>query len=300
MAKIGTSQNGWPVYDTTAPYVRFTVEGRGFWAANADVAIVMKDYITWYHKNIESINLKVRESPGYDDWSYNVRPVRGQTTGYSNHGSATAIDINATLHPRGVHGTYSTAQRNKIKAKIATYGGVLRHGEFYTKTVDGMHVEINTSNKTTVAKLAAKILAPAKAPVKPKPKPATPKPKPVEVDDMDAKELLNSKVTLGATAAKVLGKKADGKDNVVSLESVLLWPPSGERVRQEQTAQFTALTKQVAGLAASLGALNAAVAGIARGSSAEVQKAFADGIASLKTELANIDVTVSLGDTDNQ
>lgn len=295
MAKIGTSQNGWPVYDTTAPFVRFTVEGRGFWAANADVATVMKDWITWYHKNIESINLTVRETPGYDDWSYAVRPVRGQTTGYSNHGSATAIDINATRHPRGVKNTFTTSQRNKIRAKIATYDGVLRHGEFYNSTVDGMHVEINAS-AAKVAAVARKIKAADKPPVKAPAKPATPP----EVDEVSAKELLGSKVTLGTTAAKYLGKKVDGKENVVTLESLLLWSPSGERVRQEQDAQYKALAKQIAGLAASLATLNTAVAGLVKGSAPEVQAAFAAGIATLKEELATIDVTVSLGDTDEE
>lgn len=287
MAKLGVSQNRWPVYSTTAPFVRFVVEGRGFWAANADVAVVLKDFITWFHKNIESINLTVKESPGYDDWSWAVRPVKGQTTGYSNHGSATAIDINATRHPRGVHNTYSASKRALLKAKIDSYGGVLRHGEFYTTTIDGMHVEINKP-AADVAKMALKILNASKpTPIKPATPPV------VEEDDM----LWNEQVKLTDTDAKILGGKVNDPRGIGTM---IRYAPGVERVRQEQKAQFTALTKSVAALSASLSTLNAAVAGLAKNSSADVQKAFATGIANLKTELANIDITVSLGDTDDK
>jgi len=295
MAKIGVSQNGWPVYTTTAPFVRFVVEGRGFWAANADVAVVMKDFISWFHKNIENINLTVKESPGYDDWSYAVRPVRGQTSGYSNHGSATAIDINATRHPRGVHGTYSASKRALLKKKIDSYGGVLRHGEFYTSTIDGMHVEIN-KNAAAVAAAAHKILSPAAkppvAPVKPPVAASPAKPVvPTEVDDMQ----WNEQTKLTETDAKILGGKVGDNRGIGTM---IRYAPGVERVRQEQAAQFKALTKSVAALSASLSTLNAAVAGLAKNSSADVQKAFATGIANLKTELATIDITVSLGDAD--
>lgn len=282
MAKLGTSQNGWPVYSTTDNFVRFTVEGRGFWAANADVAVVLKDFIVWYHKNIESINLKVKETPGYDDWSYAVRPVKGKTTGYSNHGSATAIDINATLHPFGVKNTFTSAQRTKLKAKIATYDGVLRHGEFYTSKVDGMHVEIN-ANAAAVKRMAAKITAAAK--------PQTPvKPVVPEVDEMQWNDL----VELTATDAGILGGKVKDKRGIGTM---IRYPPGVERVRKEQAEQYAALSKQIVGLTAALNALNVAVGGLVKGSAADVQKAFTTGIANLKEELATIDIKVSLGDT---
>lgn len=143
--KIGTSQNNWPVYDETDHFVRFTVEGRGFWAANADVATVFKYWIQWFHDHIEDINLHVAEKPGFDDWSWNVRPIRGKSSGYSNHASATAVDLNATRHPRGVHNTYTGEQRKRMQVKLQTplLNGVIRAGEFYEDIVDGMHFEIN-------------------------------------------------------------------------------------------------------------------------------------------------------------
>lgn len=156
MTKIGTSQNGWTVYSDTSNFTRFEAAGVKFWAANSDVAVIAADFINWYDKNIESINLKVKETPGYDDWSYAVRPIRGQTSGYSNHGSATAWDLNATRHPRGVKGTHTPAERDKLRTKLQEYRGVIRHGEFYTGTVDGMHFEID-DDRTAVNQVATAI-----------------------------------------------------------------------------------------------------------------------------------------------
>lgn len=158
MSKIGTSQNGWPVYTTTDNFVRTEVAGVKFWSATPDVAVVLDDFTLWYHENIEPITLPVKEAPGYDDWSYAVRPIRGQSTGYSNHGSATARDLNATRHPRGVKGTHTADERMKIKNRLTRYGGVLRHGEFYSGTIDGMHVEID-ADRTEVNRVATRIRA---------------------------------------------------------------------------------------------------------------------------------------------
>lgn len=159
MTKIGISQNGWAVYDTTDRFVRTEVEGVGFWSANADVALVLDDFTQRYHDTIEPITLPVKESPGRDDWSWAVRPIRGQTTGYSNHGSATARDLNATRHPRGVHNTYSISKRARLRTLVDSYDGVLRHGEFYVNaTIDGMHVEID-ADSVEVREMARKIRA---------------------------------------------------------------------------------------------------------------------------------------------
>lgn len=162
---LGTSQNGWPVYDDAhwrQHAVRTEVEGVGFWSANADVAVVLDDFTQKYNDRIESITLPVTEWPGYDDWSRALRPVRGQTSGFSNHGSITARDLNSTEHPRGVHNTYSAAQRAELRKLVDEYDGVLRSGEFYGpgSTIDGMHIEINDGvTPAEVKRLADKIRA---------------------------------------------------------------------------------------------------------------------------------------------
>jgi peptidoglycan hydrolase-like protein with peptidoglycan-binding domain len=93
-----------------------------------------------------------------DDWGFAVRPIRGQTTGYSNHASGTAIDLNATQHPRGVHGTFTAEQIKAIRKILAYCDGVVRWGGDYSAATptDPMHFEINAS-PAKVAKLARKI-----------------------------------------------------------------------------------------------------------------------------------------------
>jgi hypothetical protein len=144
------SSNGWPVYTDTSHFTRFTAGGRRWWAANADCAVVAAEFINRWNAEVESVT---KDDPELDDWSYALRPVRGQTTGYSNHASATAWDINALQHPRGVAvaKTFTRAQVatiHRIRAAITDDAGhpVLRWGGDYVNApIDGMHVEINAT-----------------------------------------------------------------------------------------------------------------------------------------------------------
>jgi hypothetical protein len=80
-----------------------------------------------------------------DDWGWAVRPIRGTTSGYSNHAGGTAADINAIQHPRGVplSRTFTAAQVNAIRHRLARYHGAIRWGGDYVNSpVDGMHIEI--------------------------------------------------------------------------------------------------------------------------------------------------------------
>lgn len=153
---IRYSQNGWPAYAVTDNYVRAASQGFAFWAANRDVAIVLGEFIRRFDLEVEEIDGPVR-----DDWSYANRLVRGSTSTISNHGSATAIDLNALKHPRGVRNTFSTAQQKRmhqIRDAIADDSGhpVLRLGMDFQSTVDDMHVEIN-ANATRVKEAADRI-----------------------------------------------------------------------------------------------------------------------------------------------
>lgn len=151
---MSTSQNGWPVFDSTDDLVKFTVSGVEFYAASHDVAYLGHDWISWFDKDIESLNLAVSVFPHHDDWSWSKRLVKGSSTIISNHASATAWDLNATRHPRGVKGTYGRVKRLKMRLRLRRYRdpltgvSVLRLGEFYTHAlVDGMHVEINADRE---------------------------------------------------------------------------------------------------------------------------------------------------------
>jgi len=155
---IVRSQNGWVARPDTKLLTRCTAKLTGgtllhFWAANEDVGVVFTDFIEQFDQTVENV-----AGPILDDWSYANRMIRDSTSVVSNHGSATAIDLNALQHPRKVRNTYTRIQRTKLKVLVASYGGVLRHGEFYTGTIDGMHCEID-AGPVEVKRLADKIRA---------------------------------------------------------------------------------------------------------------------------------------------
>jgi hypothetical protein len=151
------SQNGWPVLDRDDLHW-FTAAGQRFAAANADAATIAAYLIERFNAEVEPIHGTVM-----DDWSYAVRNVRGSATFVSNHASASAWDLNATRHPRGVHGTFSKAELRAIQrilADITDDSGdrVVRFGGDFTTVVDSMHFEINAGPRS-VHQAAEKIRA---------------------------------------------------------------------------------------------------------------------------------------------
>jgi hypothetical protein len=122
-----------------------------------DVTEVLREVARRFHSEVEPIDGGVR-----DDWGWAYRPVRGQQTGFSNHASGTAVDLNATQHPRGVKNTFTAAQERAVRRILAsmrderTGREVVRWGEDYTTTVDGMHFEIN-AGADAVSRVARRI-----------------------------------------------------------------------------------------------------------------------------------------------
>lgn len=91
----------------------------------------------WFHQHVEPI-----DTGELDDWGYASRPIRGSATELSNHASGTALDLNATKHPLGERGTFTSAQAAAIRAQLLQYDGCIRWGGDYTKRADEMHFEI--------------------------------------------------------------------------------------------------------------------------------------------------------------
>jgi len=240
------SQNGWPAYDTTTHFTRFTAAEQKWWAANDDVAVVFTEFIEQFVKRVEAIAGKV-----LDDWSYANRLVRGSTKTVSNHGSATAIDINALQHPRGVANTFSPSERvimRDIKNKITDNAGVsvLRLGMDYKTTVDDMHIEINAS-PAKVKQAANKIRE------RNKPKPPVPqKETPVAIPKVDLN--LKQLFTLGASAASNMDTPALRRKvgDTIDLDYLLQWGGAGVfRVWKSVTAarsEISTLSRQVSDL----------------------------------------------------
>jgi hypothetical protein len=140
---LSTSQNGWPVLPATSELLHtwrvpaksgpFTVRLR-----NGSAGFLLVHFLLWFAETIEKVL-----GPQLDDWGYAVRPIRGQTSGYSNHASGTAFDVNSLKHPLGKRGTYARWQYAKMRLRLALYRGCVRLGAFYEGRPDEMHGEID-------------------------------------------------------------------------------------------------------------------------------------------------------------
>lgn len=162
------SQNGYSACDSSV-IAKYTVPGSSVTInlRKGDVSVVLLDFASWYHKNIEPLHQN-------DTGGYNCRGIEGGTS-LSNHASGTAEDLRWNDHPRGKRNAgFSSAEVDKINAKLKEYGGVIRWGNNYNGTPDAMHFEIN-AGPAAVKKQADRIRA--KNNPKPTPKP-TPKPSP--------------------------------------------------------------------------------------------------------------------------
>ena len=166
------SENGWPVLDTAPPTLTIpgtTVKVR---VRPGDVATVLCYVAARFDDEVEDLDTAGHPfdpapaiagggpSGEPDDWGWAVRNVRGSATVISNHSSGTALDLNATQHPRGVHGTFTAVQVRAMRRILddPILAKVVRWGEDYNSTVDGMHVEINDGERS-VAQAAARIRA---------------------------------------------------------------------------------------------------------------------------------------------
>ncbi len=97
---------------------------------------VLAEFIRRFDAQVENVD------QGADDWGYAHRFI-GKSRTWSNHASGTAADLNATRHPQGRRGTFSTAQVAAIRKIIAELGSVIRWGGDYSgSSVDEMHFEI--------------------------------------------------------------------------------------------------------------------------------------------------------------
>lgn len=168
---MATTANGWPViFDnrTTGPQPRLrkwmVPAGNGlrsgeryFYLRDGAIGFVLMHFILWFHETIERLD----ETAIWDEWGWAVRPIRGQSSGYSNHAGGAAADVNATLHPRGVAvaKTFSSAEIKKIRVWVASkkYLGVLRWGGDWS-TPDGMHIEIAPVRPRRVKRVARMLM----------------------------------------------------------------------------------------------------------------------------------------------
>jgi peptidoglycan hydrolase-like protein with peptidoglycan-binding domain len=146
------SQNGYPANDRSL-IASYTIPGTHERIAvrKGSASVVLLDLLGFINSEIEAL-----QQSTLDEWGYAERNIVGAATTLSNHASGTAVDANATKHPLARTGTWSSAQKSKVHARLALYDGVLRWGEDYHHRVDGMHFEI-IKPPADVATLADKI-----------------------------------------------------------------------------------------------------------------------------------------------
>ncbi|GAA5035989.1 hypothetical protein GCM10023258_38470 [Terrabacter aeriphilus] len=137
-AQAATSQNGWPAgSSSTVPLATLSVGAATFPAGvrRGDVHVVLGYVARRFDSEVEAL------VKGWC-WGHSYRPISGSTT-LSNHSSGTAIDLNAPRHPLGKSGTFTAAQRSRIRAILTSCNGVVRWGGDYSGRKDEMHFEIN-------------------------------------------------------------------------------------------------------------------------------------------------------------
>lgn len=156
-----TSQNGWPASPRGADIGIVTVavplrSGTKTMQVASRAAPALTEIVQWWDANVEPVTTL---------GSYNYREIRGYegSNTISNHGSGTAIDINASKHPLGATNTVSALTAARITAKAASLG--LRWGGNYRSRKDAMHFEVifaptaaaMVQRATGVASTAAKV-----------------------------------------------------------------------------------------------------------------------------------------------
>ena len=153
--KIEKSNNGWRASKDPAEIniKQFAVAGTDIkLRCAAECGKLLAAFAAEFHATVEPI-----DKGTLDDWGYAYRPVRGETTGLSNHASGTAIDINASKHPLGKANTFTGPQEVILQALVKKYG--LRWGGNYKTRKDDMHFEVietPTQVKQRMTKLGIK------------------------------------------------------------------------------------------------------------------------------------------------
>lgn len=141
---MATSQNDYPVLtDSDHRLIWWNVPARNghfrIRLRHGSVGFLLVHLLLWISETIEDVTGKI-----LDDWGWALRPVRGQTTGYSNHASGSAFDVNSLVHVLGKRGTWKRWQYIKIRARLLlVYRSCIRAGLDYVNRPDEMHFEID-------------------------------------------------------------------------------------------------------------------------------------------------------------
>lgn len=146
-----TSHNGWPVFESGSDSALVSIPLITGRVRGGDVATILSYIVNQFNEKVEPIR---------KDWSwgYAYRPIRGATSGFSNHASATAVDINAPKHPMGEANTFTPEQVNTLRKILLPMKDVIRWGGDYRVRKDDMHFEINVPPSSPRVKEVADLI----------------------------------------------------------------------------------------------------------------------------------------------
>lgn len=119
-----------------------TIHAGGHTASvNQKVAGTFESFAKQYDQQIEKI---------HSFGGYNCRNIAGSGT-WSNHAWGLAMDINASQHAQGRHGTFSGSQLHNLRQLLTKFPHIRWGGDYHT-TVDEMHFEwMGNSNQGSAA-----------------------------------------------------------------------------------------------------------------------------------------------------
>lgn len=146
------SQNGWPASPVASAIDIVTYPLNIPSCSNKTLSLArsasgpLLEFIEWFNDEIEPITTA---------YGWNYREIRESAGTISNHGSGTAIDINAEKHPFKVRNTFTPTQAARILAKASSLG--LVWGGVWGRP-DDMHVELPKSTYGTILKTGSKIM----------------------------------------------------------------------------------------------------------------------------------------------
>lgn len=118
---------------------------------NGSVGFILAWCVLRWAELLEPVKGKI-----LDDWGYAYRPVRGVTSGLSNHASGTAVDVNATRWPLGTR-NMSAWKRARVALVIRPVRGVVTWGGVWRRP-DQMHLEITKGTMMSACEKVAKRL----------------------------------------------------------------------------------------------------------------------------------------------
>lgn len=151
-AAVNYSQNGWSVLTPGDSRLRQTIVAKDAKAVvrRGQPGTILLYVLRYFDTHVEDL---IPSQTG----GYSYRRISGSSK-WSNHASATALDLNWQKHPQGRRGTFSAAQVRQIRHILSVCEGVVRWGGDYRTTPDEMHFEINvTPSNPLLGKVSRKL-----------------------------------------------------------------------------------------------------------------------------------------------